>query len=174
MKSLLTDAMSKIIPILGFAMIVTSTIPAQAGAAGVLAPRVKNDCFRTSLDRSIVVPYLLTPAQRKTLTYIKASEQAINGMKLAHSLENNIMICLRNGRNINGFERKPIPTLVAYPSMTNYLAYSTNFTVKSNGISFDYFGDAKVNVGYSPKSGYTSLAEVKQVERMYNEFDNAG
>jgi hypothetical protein len=170
MKNIFTAAMS----ILGFAMIVTTTIPAQAGAAGVLAPRVKNDCFRTSLDKSIVVPYLLTPAQRQKLTYIKASEQAINGMKLAHSLENNIMICLRNGRNINGFERKAIPTLVAYPSMTIYTALSTNFTVKSYGNNFDYFGNAKVNVGYSPKAGYTSMAEVNPGERMYSEFDNAG
>jgi hypothetical protein len=158
---------------------VTSTfalvsVPAQAGAAGVLAPRVLNNCFRTSLDKSLIIPYLLTPKQRQQLMTTKASQQAIESMKLAYSLENNINTCLRFGRNINGFEKKVVPTLVAYPSLTIYSAKETNFTVKHSQGSFDYFGNATVNVGYSPNKGYSSTAELLPLIPKSNLLDIKG
>jgi hypothetical protein len=140
----------------------TAPIASQAQDIDVQSMTKPKNCYVTN-RRVLYVPYNLTKEQKKTLTMIKASSIVIDNMKLALSLENDVIACLKKGRTINGFTKKVIPTFASYPNLTEYTSNFNYIYLQNGQESKSYYVKAKVSVSYSPTTGYKATAEINPI-----------
>ncbi|MGL4758615.1 MAG: hypothetical protein ACRCXZ_04725 [Patescibacteria group bacterium] len=156
--------MIKFISFLGVTLAILITfsinIVSLAGSEIISDENLKPKCFM-NMNNKFNFPFFLNKDQKDLMARIKMNELAIKKLKIAFSLENRIISCLKRNRSINGFEKLVIPTFAAFPNLTQYSVYSAEFSTYG-AESHKLTQTAQIDISYDPKTGYqatTSLTD---------------
>jgi hypothetical protein len=113
-------------------------------------------CFKVK-NNEILVPRNINPKQLETLKVIKVTQQTYQQIILNYSLENDIKLCLEQGKQINGFRIPMImnkPGMVSFDSLNRYLSTATKFTVVDGNSKYTVRAKGYVDALFSEAKGY--------------------